>query len=63
MPVANSLIAVWFPPEKRTSMAGILISMQGVGIFLGHRIGESFKGLWQTAFILTGIPILFLGFL
>jgi predicted MFS family arabinose efflux permease len=63
IPVTNSLLADWFPPEQRTSKAGALITVQGIGIFIGHQIGDSLKDFWQIAFVFTGVPILLLGFL
>jgi MFS family permease len=61
LPVVNSLIGDWFSHDRRTSIAGIVVTMQGLGIFLGHQIGALFKPYWKAAFVVVGIPVLLLG--
>ena len=61
LPIANSLIGDWFPAHSRTAVAGILVTMQGLGIFLGHEIAAALKNHWKVAFVVVGLPVLFLG--
>ena len=61
LPVVNSLIGDWFPAERRTSIAGMVVTMQGLGIFLGHQVGALLKPHWKAAFVVVGVPVLLLG--
>lgn len=58
IPPANSLLADYFPPEKRATAAGVF----SLGIPLGALLGAILGGLiaqtwgWRAAFALVGLP-------
>jgi predicted MFS family arabinose efflux permease len=58
IPPANSLLADYFPPEKRATAAGVF----SLGIPLGALLGAVLGGLiaqawgWRAAFALVGLP-------
>ncbi len=64
-PASHSLIVEYFPPEKRAGAMGIYGAAVPVGAFIAYAGGgwvvDNFD--WRTAFIMAGLPGVFLGVL
>jgi len=65
IPPAQSLIADYFPPERRAGAIAVFTSAATAGLLLGFGVGGyvAEKYGWRTAFILGGIPGLALALL
>lgn len=64
-PTAQSLIADYFPPERRASALAIFIAAGAGGSALGFGVGGYLASEygWRTAFLAGGVPGLLLGLL
>ena len=62
LPPAQSLIADYFPAERRATALGILTAAMNVGLLLGIAMGGYIAASqgWRAAFILVGAPGLLL---
>jgi MFS family permease len=63
LPPAQSLIADYFPPEKRTKALAIFMASALVGNFLAFFAGANLAATfgWRTAFLGLGLPGLLIG--
>ena len=53
---SHSLIADYFPPERRARALAVLSMGLHVGIFIGLVIGSRFNEDWRNAFLIVGLP-------
>src|SRR3546814_2972208 len=63
LPTAQSLIATYFPPEKRAGAMGVFVLSAALGyaggLIVGGYVAQHYG--WRNAFILVGVASLLLG--
>src|SRR3546814_8663029 len=63
LPTAQSLIATYFPPEKRAGAMGVFVLSAALGyaggLIVGGYVAQHYG--WRNAFILVGVARLLLG--
>lgn len=60
---SHSLVADYFPPERRARALALLSMGLHVGIFIGLVVGSRFNEDWRNAFLIVGLPGLALALL
>src|SRR3546814_10648980 len=63
LPTAQSLIATYFPPEKRAGAMGVFVLSAALGyaggLIVGGYVAQHYG--WRNAFILVGVASLLMG--